>query len=77
LKGSGATALDDRVVDVVAFAFFKCRSASRTNQTTSDMTTKLAAATKEKISDRFNMSLLPVIETLAAIAVARPQKPEN
>jgi hypothetical protein len=65
LKGSGATALNGRaVVDVVAFAIFKCRSESRTNQTISDMMTKLALAAKEKISERFNMSLLPVIETL-------------
>ena len=44
-------------VDVVALAFFKCRSTSRTNQTTGHVTTKLAAATKEKICDRFIMSL--------------------
>jgi hypothetical protein len=71
-------ALDDRaVVEVMAFAVLNCISASRTNQTTSDMTTKLAAAAKEKINDRFNMSPLPVIETLAAIAVAGPLKYEN
>jgi len=57
LKGSRATALDGTAVDVVALAFFKCRSTSRTNQTTGHVTTKLAAATKEKICDRFIMSL--------------------
>src|SRR6266567_9504730 len=57
LKGSRATALDGTAVDVVALAFFKCRSASRTNPTTGHVTTKLAAATKEKICDRFIMSL--------------------
>jgi len=49
--------LDGTAVDVVALAFFKCRSASRTNPTTGHVTTKLAAATKEKICDRFIMSL--------------------
>ena len=57
LKSSRATALDGTAVDVVALAFFKCRSTSRTNQTTGHVTTKLAAATKEKICDRFIMSL--------------------
>jgi hypothetical protein len=52
-------AVDGRAVDVVALACFKCRSASRTNQTTSDVMTKLAAAAKKKIGDRFNMSLPP------------------
>jgi hypothetical protein len=46
-------------VDVVAVAFFKCRSASRTNQITGNVTIKLAATAKKKISDRFGMSLPP------------------
>src|SRR6266566_658139 len=57
LTGSGASALDGTAADVVASAFFKCGSASRTNPTTSHATTKLAAAARKRISDRFIMSL--------------------
>jgi hypothetical protein len=65
------------VDEVVAYAGCKCGSATRTNQTTSHVTTKLAAAADKNISDRFSMSLPSEIETLAAIAVARPQKREE
>ena len=44
LTGSGASALDGTAADVVASAFFKCGSASRTNPTTSHATTKLAVS---------------------------------
>src|SRR5438874_13749799 len=55
LKGSGATTSGGMAVVVVAAAFLKCRSASRTNHRTA----KLATATKERIGDRIIMSLPP------------------
>src|SRR6266581_7165168 len=78
LKGSGATALDGTAVDVVASAFLKSGSASSTNHTTSHVTTKLAAAAKKKINDRFVMSLPSGDRDIGGHrGVARPQNLTN
>src|SRR5437764_12101944 len=58
--------------DVVASAF-----CSRTNQTTSHATTKLAAAAKKKINDRFIKSLLLPGDIGGHRGVASPQKSDK
>src|SRR5437764_12314989 len=74
LKGSVATSLDGMGGDVVSSAF-----CSRTNQTTSHVTTKLAAVAKKKINDRFIMFLLlPGDRDIGRHrGVARPQKSDK